>query len=76
MLGAAFGNQTMSRGRTELVMIITPRIVSDSRQAQEASEELRNKLPMLQDVIKSFGTPGGPSYRPQADGNSAPATNK
>lgn len=57
VLGAAFGNQAMSRGRTELVLIITPRIVNDSRQAAEASEELRSKLPMLQDVIKSFTAP-------------------
>lgn len=66
ILGAAFGNQTLSRGRTELVMILTPRIVNDSRQAQDASEELRSKLPMLQDVIKSFVTPRATEPRPNS----------
>jgi len=76
VIGAAFGNQTMSRGRTELVMIITPRIVNDARQAQEASEELRTKLPLLQDVIKSFGTPTGPAFLRRPDGNSPPPASK
>ena len=55
ILGAAFGRQGISRTRTELVLIITPKIVSDSRQAQEASEELRKKLPLLQGAIHTFG---------------------
>ena len=76
ILGAAFGNQTMSRGRTELVMILTPRIVNDSRQAAEASEELRGKLPLLQDVIKSFVTPAGPAFIRPMTGNPPPAEPK
>ncbi len=65
ILGAAFGTQTLSKTRTELVLVITPRIVSDARQAQEASEELRRKLPALHDMIPKFkpaetnGTPPG-----------------
>jgi general secretion pathway protein D len=76
ILGAAFGNQTMSRGRTELVMILTPRIVNDSRQAADASEELRLKVPLLQDVIKSFVTPTGPAFLRPPPGNSPPAEPK
>jgi general secretion pathway protein D len=64
VLGAAFGNQKMSRSRTELVMILTPRIVNDARQAAEASEELRSKLPLLHDAVKNFITPLGTSQQP------------
>jgi general secretion pathway protein D len=54
ILGAAFGTQTWKRDRTELVLVITPRIVSDAHQAQEASNELRRKLPMLEGAIKDY----------------------
>ena len=51
ILGAAFGTQTFSRNRTELILVITPHIVSDSTQAQEATEELRRKMPSLHDSL-------------------------
>ena len=62
ILGAAFGSQTWKRDRTELVLVITPRIVSDSHQAQDASNELRRKLPMLEGVIKDYQK-GMPLYQ-------------
>jgi general secretion pathway protein D len=51
VLGAAFGAQGYKRDRTELVLVITPRIISDTSQAREASDELRRKLPALQYLI-------------------------
>lgn len=51
ILGAAFGTQTFSRNRTELILVITPHIVSDSAQAREATEELRRKMPSLHDML-------------------------
>lgn len=51
ILGAAFGRQTVSRARTELVMIVTPRIVSDVAQAREVTDELRRKLPSLESML-------------------------
>jgi general secretion pathway protein D len=51
ILGAAFGTQTLNRERTELVLIITPRIISDPQQAREATEELRKKLPSLEGML-------------------------
>jgi general secretion pathway protein D len=51
VLGALFGNQSYNRKRTELVLIITPRIVSDSVQAREATLELRRKLPALESLL-------------------------
>ena len=51
IIGAAFGSQTINRERTELILIITPRIVSDPTQAREVTEELRKRLPALQGIL-------------------------
>ena len=51
ILGAAFGTQAFRRNRTELVLVITPRIVSDTPQAREATEEMRRKLPSLEPFL-------------------------
>ncbi len=48
ILGAAFGTQSFRRSRTELVLVITPKIISDTTQARQATEELRKKLPALE----------------------------
>jgi general secretion pathway protein D len=47
ILGAAFGTQNFSTKRTELILVITPHIVSDAAQARQATEELRKKMPSL-----------------------------
>ncbi len=51
ILGAAFGSQGIDRDRTELVLIITPKIISDTVQAREVTEELRKKLPSLEGML-------------------------
>jgi general secretion pathway protein D len=51
ILGAAFGSQNFSAKRTELILVITPHIVSDATQAREATEELRRKMPSLHDLL-------------------------
>lgn len=51
VLGALFGTQGYNRTRTELVLLITPRIVSDAVQAREATLELRKKLPALEGLL-------------------------
>jgi general secretion pathway protein D len=51
VIGALFGTQGYQRNRTELVLIITPRIISDSTQAREATLELRKKLPALEGLL-------------------------
>jgi general secretion pathway protein D len=61
ILGAAFGTQSFSTARTELVLVITPRIVSDTVQAREATEELRNKLPGLADLLPKRDNPPPPT---------------
>ena len=66
VLGAAFGSQTINRERTELVLIVTPKIVSDPYQARDVTEELRRKLPSLERMLPPLkngpleGYPAGP----------------
>jgi general secretion pathway protein D len=51
VLGVLFGTQTVIRTRTELVLIITPRIISNPVQAREATLELGKKLPALEQFL-------------------------
>ena len=51
VIGALFGAQEFKRDRTELVLLITPKIVSDTTQAREVTRELRDKLPSLKDLM-------------------------
>jgi general secretion pathway protein D len=57
ILGAAFGSQSFFKDRPELLFIITPRKISDSVQAREATEELRKKLPSLEGMLPKMDTP-------------------
>jgi len=61
ILGIAFGSQSYNRERTELVLIVTPKIISDPYQARAATEELRDKLPALRDLMPKTreGPPAG-----------------
>ncbi|KAB2840299.1 MAG: type II and III secretion system protein, partial [Burkholderiales bacterium] len=51
VLGALFGSQTRNSKRTELVMFITPRLVTNDQQLRDATEELRRKLEYLGDLL-------------------------
>ena len=66
ILGAAFGTQSFRKRRTELVLVITPRIVSDTVQAREATDELRRKLPALEGVLPKRESQG-PAAPPPAN---------
>jgi len=44
LLGALAGTQNNTRTRTELLMLITPRVIHDQRDARAATEELRSGL--------------------------------
>jgi general secretion pathway protein D len=52
VLGAAFGSRSYSRERTELVVFMTPRVIYDTNQITEASEELKGRLRRLRRYIK------------------------
>ena len=48
--------------RTELVLVITPRIISDTMQAREATEELSRKLPALEGMLPKKATELKPAH--------------
>jgi general secretion pathway protein D len=51
VVGALFGAQEYKRDRTELVLLITPKIVSDTSQARQVTRELEDKLPALHGML-------------------------
>jgi len=44
LLGAAFGSKADGAVRTELLVLITPRVVTNQRDAREVTEELRSRM--------------------------------
>jgi general secretion pathway protein D len=51
-IGAAFGAKSVSKSRTEMVVLMTPRIIYDTNQVVEASEELKSGFQKLRSVMK------------------------
>ena len=51
-VGAAFGTKSYSTQRTELIVFLTPRVIYDTNQITDASEELKEKLRKLRRVIR------------------------
>ena len=51
-LGAAFGTKSSTKARTELIVFLTPRVIYDTNQIAEASDELKSKLKRLEKMIK------------------------
>ena len=46
-LGWLFGASTQSKGRTELIVLITPRVVTSSSEARSVTDEYRDKMRLL-----------------------------
>lgn len=51
-VGPLFGTKSTSKERTELVVFMTPRVIYDTNEMTEASDELRSKLRRLQKLVK------------------------
>ena len=51
-VGFIFGGKSTTKQRTELVMFITPRVIYDTTDMADASEEVRARLKMLNKMIK------------------------
>src|SRR5262249_44300877 len=51
IIGAAFGAQEFKNDRTELLLVITPRVMSNDAQVREITRELRNKMLNLDESI-------------------------
>jgi general secretion pathway protein D len=52
LIGGAFGAKSTSKGRTELVIFMTPRVIYDLNGMAEASDELKSKLKRLTKLIQ------------------------
>jgi general secretion pathway protein D len=52
IVGSAFGSRSYSRERTELIIFMTPRVIYDTNQMVEASDELRSRLRRLNKMVK------------------------
>lgn len=48
-LGWLFSNKQSSRGRSELIVLITPRVINSQRQAREITDEYRNQMQLLKE---------------------------
>ena len=52
VIGSLFGSKTTSKDRTELVIFLTPRVIYDTNQVTEASDELKSRMKKLQKVYR------------------------
>ena len=50
VIGAAFGTTDHNVQRTELLVLLSPKIIHNAADARAATEELRNRLHTLQNV--------------------------
>jgi general secretion pathway protein D len=53
ILGSAFGGRANSKARTELVIFLTPRVIYDTNQIQDASDEIKGRLKKLNKIIQN-----------------------
>ena len=52
VIGYAFGTKSKSKDRTELVVFMTPRVIYDTNQILEATDELKSRFRKLVKVMK------------------------
>ncbi|MCX6628493.1 MAG: type II secretion system secretin GspD [Candidatus Solibacter sp.] len=51
-IGALFGAQSVTKTRTELVVFLTPRVIYDTNQMVEATDEIRSSMKKIQKMVK------------------------
>jgi general secretion pathway protein D len=51
-IGALFGGKTITKDRTELVVFLTPRVIYDTNQMVEATDEIRSNMKRVQRLSK------------------------
>ncbi len=51
--GALFGDKSVTKQRTELVIFLTPRVIFDTPEMNEATEELRGRFRTLQRALRT-----------------------
>jgi general secretion pathway protein D len=52
-VGAAFGTKSTNKTRTELIIFLTPRVIYDTNQIADATDELKQKVRNLRKAIKN-----------------------
>jgi len=52
LLGAAFGSKAVHTDRTELIIFLTPRVIFDTNQLQDATEEIKSNLKRVAKLMK------------------------
>ena len=57
VFGALFGTKTAQRQRTELLILLTPRIIHDQQEARDVTEELRRRLTPMEEPFPTKTVP-------------------
>jgi general secretion pathway protein D len=52
VIGSFFGSQSLSKSRQEIIVFITPRVIYDTNELADASDELKAKLRKLRNTVK------------------------
>jgi general secretion pathway protein D len=61
-VGGLFGAQSWSSERTELVMLVTPRVMSTIEETRGVVDELRQRMGNIENLLPSVSTRGLPTY--------------
>ena len=54
IIGGLFGDQSLTKNRTELVMFITPRVVENENDLKNTIEDLRRRMQQIDDTFDVF----------------------
>ena len=61
LIGGLFGTQSWGDNRTELILLITPRVLIDTQNAADITEEYRSRIKGLERMLKSVALPPKPA---------------
>lgn len=53
IVGAAFGSKSVTSAKTELIIMLTPRVIYDENEVVTVSEELRSRMRKLQGLMQT-----------------------
>ncbi len=60
LIGGLFGTQSWGDNRTELIILITPRVLTDTTEAAAITDEYRSRIRGLERMLKSVAFPAPP----------------
>ena len=52
LLGVLFSNKSVTKARTELIVFLTPRVIYDTNQLTDATDEIRSNMKKMQKLMK------------------------